>query len=596
MRNPVASAYRFDPAEHLPALRELLTALREAESLDKREYDRVVRAHPRPDGGFYSKSQVVRGERHLARHEGRPPDRELLARIRRKPIRTLSGVAPITVLTKPWPCPGRCVFCPNDVRMPKSYLSREPGAQRAAQQRFDPYAQTAARMWALHQNGHPLDKVELIVLGGTWSFYPEPYQVWFVKRCFDAMNGFADLKSRREFSVTAEGVGMESLPALLDGRQIDDRSYNRTVAEFWRTTTSGEEAATWDELAEVQRRNESAGARCVGLVLETRPDRIDEEEVVRLRRLGATKAQIGIQSLSDDVLEANKRGHDAAASRRAFRLLRAGGFKIHAHWMPNLLGSDPGRDREDFRRLFDDPAFRPDELKIYPCSLVASAELMAFHQRGEWRPYDREELVELLVDCVAATPEYCRLTRIVRDIPGDDIVVGNRTTNLRQVVEETMEERGIRSRDIRAREIRRRSVAPERLTLVSREFETASTREIFLELGSEDDRLAGFLRLSLPAAETGMPELEGSAVIREVHVYGRMAGIGGDDDANAQHRGLGRRLVRRAKEIARATGHDSLAVISAVGTREYYRGLGFRDGSLYQHLSLKEATSPNRGA
>lgn len=586
MPNPVASAYRFDPARHRPELEELLGALREAESLDKRAYDRVVRSHPRSDGGFFSKSQVVRGERYLARSDGREPDRELLARIRMKPVRTLSGVAPVTVLTKPWPCPGRCVFCPNDVRMPKSYLSREPGAQRAAHQRFDPYAQTAARLWALHQNGHPLDKVELIVLGGTWSFYPEAYQVWFVKRCFDALNDFESLSGSREFAVRARGVAMDDVPGALDGRRIDDRTYNRTIAEFWRDRDAGEGTAGWAALEEAHRRNETARARCVGLVLETRPDRIDEEEVRRLRRLGATRAQIGVQSLSDEILEVNKRGHDVAATRRAFRLLRNGGFKIHAHWMPNLLGSDPSKDREDYRRLFDDPELRPDELKIYPCSLIESAELMAYHERGEWKPYSRDELVELLVDCVAATPEYCRLTRIVRDIPGDDIVVGNRTTNLRQVVDRVMEERGISSRDVRARELRRRALDPGDLVLAPREYATGTTREHFLELSTPGDRLAGFLRLSLPSEGESRPEeLAGRAMIREIHVYGQMAEIGAGG-ANAQHQGLGRRLVERAKSVARESGYPGLAVISSVGTREYYRGLGFRDGELYQLLEL----------
>ncbi|TNF70951.1 MAG: GNAT family N-acetyltransferase, partial [Acidobacteria bacterium] len=346
------------------------------------------------------------------------------------------------------------------------------------------------------------------------------------------------------------------------------------------------ERAGWEELEEVQRLNETAEARCVGLVVETRPDHLDSEEVIRLRRLGATKVQIGYQSLSDRVLELNNRGHDVAATRRAMRLLREAGLKIHAHWMPNLYGSSPREDVEDFERIFSDPDFRPDELKIYPCSLIESAELMSYFESGRWRPYSHDELVEVLIVCLQKTPEYCRVTRVIRDIPGDDIVVGNKMTNLRQVADEELRHRGLVCRDIRSREVRHRPVAQKELELRTIEYDTSVGREVFLQYATREDRIAAFLRLLLPDHPGSIDELEDSAIIREVHVYGLLVSIGERQGGGSQHLGLGRSLIQRATETARAGGFEDLAVISSVGTREYYRSLGFADGPLYQHLVL----------
>ena len=322
-------------------------------------------------------------------------------------------------------------------------------------------------------------------------------------------------------------------------------------------------------------------------MVETRPDHLTADEVVRIRRLGATKVQIGYQSLSDEVLAANHRGHDVAATRRAMRLLRGAGLKIHAHWMPNLYGSSPQRDVEDFERIFADPDFRPDELKIYPCSLIASAELMRYWRDGRWRPYDHDELLEVLVECLRRTPEYCRLTRIIRDIPGTDIVAGNRKTNFRELAEGELARRGPPARDIRAREVRHREVDPDEVELREARYATSVGEERFLQCVTHDDRLAAFLRLSLPAAPVEIGEIATSAMIREVHVYGRLVGLGERRAGRSQHLGLGSLLIERAAALAGRAGFADLAVISAVGTRDYYRRLGFRDGELYQHRELE---------
>lgn len=572
--------------------------------------DRILRRHPKDGRGFFSRSDLVRGLRHLCRHrpEVVAEPETLRAALRKKPVRSLSGVAVVTVLTRPHPCPGRCVFCPNDLRMPKSYLSDEPGSQRALSHGFDPYRQTFARLLALHHTGHRLDKVELMVLGGTWTSYPEPYQRGFLTRCLEALEDFGAAAANGEPRLPeprAPRVDFGGRESRIDGRTIADGNgespYNRQVSRRLRMALGGRlesggqlsgllsgESASWDELAAAQRRNETAAVRCVGLVLETRPECVTEAEVGRLRRLGATRVQLGVQSLSDEVLAANRRGHDVAATRRAFTRLRRGGFKIVAHWMPNLLGSSPERDREDFDRLFADPVFRPDELKIYPCSLVESAELMRHWESGAWRPYTGDELLSLLTHALPRVPPYCRLTRVVRDIPGTDIVAGNRTTNFRQVVEAELSRRGVELREIRSREIRDREPAPGDVGLEEIRYEAGDAEEVFLQGLTGEGRLVGFLRLSLPRGPGFLPEIAASAVIREVHVYGAVAGLGGTgkEPAAVQHLGLGRRLVELAARRAAGAGYEDLAVISSVGTRGYYRGLGFHDGELYQHRPL----------
>jgi elongator complex protein 3 len=533
---------------------------------------------------LFSRTQLIAAYRAFGAEAGLDADEaRFVERVQLRPVRTQSGVTPVTVLTKPFPCPGQCVFCPNDVRMPKSYLSREPGCQRAEQNGFDPYLQTFNRLLAFRAIGHAQDKAELIVLGGTWSFYPEAYQRWFIKRCLDAMNDFGRGVDRRTPAPFDHGA----LRARVDGRE-PDLSYNRELIRFLRgrhgeDLLAAHEHASWDELRAAQRDNESSGCRNVGLALETRPDRLDEAEVVRLRRLGCTKVQIGYQSLSDAVLTQNKRGHDVATTRRAMRLLRAAGFKIHAHWMPNLLGSSPEHDVEDFRRIFDDPGFRPDELKIYPCSLIESAELMRFYERGEWRPYDHAQLLHVLTHAIAETPRYCRLSRIVRDISSEDIVTGNRASNFREVAERALAARGQRAHDIRSREIKHAAFDASALVLRETPYATEHGSEHFLELCTPEDRVVAFLRLCLPTRRSFIEEIADSALIRELHVYGAALAIGTQHASRPQHRGLGTRLIARACELARCAGFADLAVISAIGTRAYYRKHGFVDGELYQH-------------
>ncbi len=595
----------LDLDAHREPLLAILRTVVSQPDLPRKRLEQLLREYPKGGDGAYSRDELIAAYRAFAGTHLPPFDAGVVERLRRKPVRTSSGVTPVTVLTKPFPCPGECIFCPNDVRMPKSYLSDEPGAQRAEQNAFDPYLQTYTRLLTYHNTGHPTDKIEVIILGGTWSFYPETYQIWFVKRIFDALHDFGQGVDRCAAvqdalrQVSQLHPERNTVEARIDGARLE-RRYNAVVQAVYhdemarshelaeavargeRPRSPVDEYATWDELEAAHRQNETAACRCVGLVIETRPDHISPEEVRRVRRLGCTKVQIGFQSLDDRVLRLNKRGHTVAATRRAVRLLRQMGFKIHAHWMPNLYGSSPEADIADYRRLFDDPDFRPDELKVYPCSLIESAELMARYQDGTWRPYTHDELLRVLVECFRLTPEYCRLTRVIRDIPSTDIVAGNKLTNFRQIVEDALSRRGERGRDIRAREVRFRQVAASALALDELEYASGIGQEIFLQYITPERDIAGFLRLALPTAPALTDELDGAAIIREVHVYGQSLEIGETAPGRAQHAGLGRALIERAAAIARARGFRRLAVISAVGTRAYYRKRGFEDGDLYQ--------------
>ncbi len=583
-------SHLFDPWRYRNELIAIIREISRAEvpegskTIDPRVMNAILRRYPRDGKGLFSHSHLIKGFRTLSPQvDFDLSEQAFVERVQLRPVRTLSGVTPITIFTAPFPCPGRCIFCPNDDRVPKSYLADEPVSQRAMDSLFDPYLQTWTRLSAFRAIGHPTDKAEVIISGGTWSSYPEAYQRWFVSRCFEAMNDFGRSIDNRDR--IAQATDPASLGSIDPALGATTSRYNRALVTR-RFTGAQVPPMDWPALRSTQLANESGLCRCVGLSIETRPDRITHAEVVRLRRLGCTKVQIGCQSLSDEILALNQRGHKVAATRRAIRLLRQAGFKIMLHWMANLLGSTPEQDKRDFIRLFDDPDFRPDELKIYPCSLVENTALMDFYQKGEWRPYTHDELLDLLKTALVQTPYYCRLNRVIRDIGSNDIVVGNKMSNFREIAERTLVQEGLSSAEIRSREIRGQPFEIDRLKLRVSGYQTSIGEERFLQFVSEHNRLAGFLRLSLPQIQGFIPEIDRSALIREIRVYGASLSLGTHDSNVAQHRGLGQRLIQAAAQCTTESGFNALAVISAVGTRDYYRRLGFSDGELYQHQSL----------
>ena len=532
--------------------------------------------------------------------------------VRMKPRRTASGVATITVITRPHTCSSNCIYCPCDLRMPKSYLANEPACQRAELTFFDPYVQVAARLQALHQMGHSTDKVELIVLGGTWSDYPESYQCWFIKELFRALNDWPNSPNHimerldwyTSFGLQNSDEALSSFVAKQQAAVFEDAAtYNQAFHKLYDTSQPHQSAwskmqSTYDELVEQQHVNETAAARVVGLVIETRPDTITPDNLRMFRQLGCTKIQIGIQSTRQEILDANKRQMSAAQIKRAFSLIRLYGFKIHSHLMVNLLGATPEADKQDFKTFVTDPGFLPDEIKLYPCALVAGTQLVQKYREGAWQPYAKDELVDVLVQDVLTTPPYVRISRMIRDISATDILVGNKHTNLRQMVEQELTSEDVASRvqEIRFREINQQQVRAAELTLQDFVYTTAVSDEHFLQWVTTDNKIAGFCRLSLPhwdkltasACDVTTNELlvqPGQAMIRELHVYGQALSLG-SEGMSAQHQGLGQKLLAKASSIAAEAGYTSLNVISSIGTRAYYRARGFTDAGLYQQKPL----------
>lgn len=525
--------------EHVDIAKIVLDEIRAGEDTMK-----AVRAHPLSAGGYIAKHTLVHVYHQQITSGEKAADKSLLARIRMKPIRSLSGVSTVTVLTEPYACPGNCLFCPDDAQLPKSYLREEPGAARAFQHAFDPYQQVRSRLDSYRAIGHPVNKIELLILGGSWSAYPIAYRRQFVKRCFDAMNG--------------------------------------------RDADTLEQAQEW---------NVHADSRNVGLVVETRPDDINPQEIISMRMLGVTKVQMGAQSFDDNILKKNLRGHTVEATRRATALLRAAGFKIVLHWMPNLLGATPATDRIDFERMWDG-GFCPDELKIYPTQLLEQAPLYAYWQRGEFIPYTTRELIDLIADIKPSIPIYCRVNRIIRDIPADYIKAGSKRSSLRQDVHKELKLRGERCRCIRCREIRNEKVEADDLICSDHTYHASFTQEHFLNYATADDKLAGYLRLAFPEPVPvsyqpmhrqlyeEIPELKGAALIREVHIYGQSLAIGREITGIAQHSGLGTDLLAKAEQLAKENGFQKIVVISAIGTRAYYKKRGYRLSGLYMTKDL----------
>ncbi len=455
--------------------------------------------------------------------------------LKKKPIRSLSGIVNISVLTKPYPCPGKCIFCPTEKGFPKSYLSGEPAAERAKSLKFDPFLQVKKRMEMLKIAGHPTDKIELRIVGGTFSFYPKKYQTWFVKRCFDAAN----------------------------------EKYSKS-------------------LKEAQRKNEKVKNRIVGISIETRPDFVTKEEIKRWRKLGVTLVEIGVQSVFDDILRKNETGLNVKTIAKATKLLKDSGFKVLYHLMPNLLGSNLKRDFECFKIVFSDERFKPDWIKIYPTVVVKNTKLYKLWKEKKYKSYSDKELIELLIKVKSILPHWVRVTRILRDIPSQKIIAGCKISNLREIVKEEMEKRNLVCHCIRCREVREKYNLKEKVYLFREDYRASDGREIFLSFETKNrKKLFSYLRLRIPSKDVFLAVLKNSAIIREIQTFGQLIPVGKKKIA-PQHRGLGKKLIREAEKIVKKEfGLKKIAVISGVGVRNYWRKLRYRLKNTYMVKRLK---------
>ena len=425
-------------------------------------------------------------------------------------------------MAKPFPCPGNCVYCPSSAYAPKSYTAESPAVLRGRKCNFDARKQVEYRLNTLAEMGHALDKIELIIMGGTFLAYPLDYQYQFIKDCYDGLNGVSSA-----------------------------------------------------DMKEAQKLNETAEHRCVGLCIETRPDFCQDEEIKRMLEFGTTRVELGVQTLDDEIHRLTKRGHGVAEVISATKLLRDYGFKVYYHWMPGLPGSTPEHDMELSRKLFDDEYYRPDGLKLYPTLVVTGSELENWYHDNRYQPYEDEQMIDLLANIKSLLPKYVRVPRLMRDIPSKFIIAGCSDLALRETVKRRMRELNLRCQCARCREYGHRLrdgwlVGEPRLTRL--DYDASQGKEIFLSYEDENETLFGLLRLRVS------PELhnDNEALVRELHIFGAEVPLGEKKEQAAQHQGLGKELLLEAERITAEEFHvRKLAILSGVGVRDYYRLLGY---------------------
>jgi len=435
----------------------------------------------------------------------------------RKPTRTISGITPVAVMLPPRKCKhGTCLYCPS-LNVPQSYTPKSPVVMRAMKVGYNSYEQVKARIKAFEAMHHPTDKVELIIMGGTFLEYPEKFQYEFIKRCYDALN--------------------------------NKKSKNLNMAK---------------------KLNEKARHRCIALCIETRPD-VCSQYIDRMREFGATRVELGVQIIDDEIYKKIKRRHTIKDVVKATENLKNAGFKVGYHIMPGLPGSNFKKDLKLFKELFSDEKFKPDQLKIYPCQVMPGSELEEVYWKGKYKPYTKEETEKILVEMLKAVPRYCRVMRIMREIPPEYIVAGTIRIDLRKDIEKELRKKNFKLKEIRYREIgfalQNKKEVTLNLKLKITKYKASKGIEYFLEIVNKDDILFGLLRLRI---------VENKALIRELHVYGQALKLGEQSEIASQHKGLGKWLMNKAEEIVRKHKIKKLSIISGVGVREYYRKLGYR--------------------
>ncbi|KAF8288620.1 Elongator-like Protein 3a [Trypanosoma cruzi cruzi] len=475
-----------------------------------------------------------------------------------KAPRSQSGVLVVTVFTSPYPegqkfsCKWNCYYCPNEPGQPRSYLLNEPGVRRANRLAFDAYTQFQDRVKSLVAIGHPADKVELLVLGGTWESYPLSYRESFIRDLFYAANTLHD------YSEVNDGTGSNAAPP--------QPSHSRPPMD----------------LLQEQMLNETALCKIIGVTLETRPDTINEEMLQQLRRFGCTRVQLGVQHTDDAVLLAVNRQSTREEAVHAIKLLKDSCFKVDIHLMPDLPGSTPEGDKAMFDDVLYSADLQADQWKIYPCQTTPFTVIEQWFKEGKYQPYGLDNLIDVILHAKRRVQPWVRLNRVIRDIPHEYILGGVEVSNLRQLLATKLQREGCRCQCIRCREVKADVAAAEKLeeaTLVERRYVASEGEEVFVSYESVDGlTLFGFLRLRVHIQNwiTPFDELRSCALIRELHVYGRLVPTHKEaDTAKAQHRGVGSLLLERAESIARAAGYKRIAVISGVGVRNYYRRKGY---------------------
>ena len=435
----------------------------------------------------------------------------------RKPTKTISGVTPIAVMLPPRKCRhGVCIYCPS-LNVPQSYTPKSPVVMRALQVKYNSYNQVKGRIKAFNLMNHPVEKIELIIMGGTFLEYPERFQNIFIKGCYDALN------PRKSGS-----------------------------------------------LEQAKKINEKSKHRCIALCIETRPDRCSEKDIKKMLLWGATRVELGVQIIDDKIYKKINRGHSVEDVILATERLKNFGFKVGYHIMPGLPGSNLKKDIFLFKKIFSDEMFRPDQLKIYPCQVLSGSELEKIYWDKKFTPYSKDETEKILIQMMKAVPRYCRVMRVMREIHPHYLVAGTTKIDLRKDIEEKLRKEHISLKEIRYREVgfaSRNSQLSVGLKLKATGYSASRGKEYFLEIVNKEDVLFGLLRLRIFGSK--------ETIIREVHVYGQSLELGKKSNFSSQHKGLGKWLLGEAEKIAKKHGAKKISVISGVGAREYYRKFGY---------------------
>ncbi|MBC8500180.1 MAG: tRNA uridine(34) 5-carboxymethylaminomethyl modification radical SAM/GNAT enzyme Elp3 [Nanoarchaeota archaeon] len=497
-----------------------------------------------------------------------------------KPTRTISGVAVIAVMSAPFPCPhGKCVFCPGGLKspfgdVPQSYTGNEPSTMRGIRNEYDAYRIVFNRLEQYIVLGQNPEKADVIVMGGTFLSFDKKYKEDFVMNIFKAMNDFSrtfykdgklDVKSFREFF---------ELPGKVSDKKREEK-IKKKVLKLKKTNIKS--------LEEEKKINETAEIRCIGLTIETKPDWGLLKHGNEMLNYGCTRVELGIQTTYDDVLKATRRGHDLKDSINSIRTLKDLGFKINYHVMPGLPGVSKEKDIESLKRIFEDDDYKPDMLKVYPTLVMLGTSLYADYKTGKYKPLDAKDAADIIIEMKKIVPKYCRIMRIQRDIPTKFTKAGVDKTNFRQYVEKLQKEKGVVCNCIRCREIRGKTIKGKpKLDIL--EYEASKGKEFFISFVDDNDRLLGFCRLRFVSQSLRTEITKNSAIIRELHIYGTALGLA--EKGNVQHKGLGKQLVKKAEEIAKKNKKDKILVISGVGTKEYYRKLGYKDDGVYVSKKL----------